>query len=375
MALRYGEEMIYRILKEDEYEKNKYILPNPGRKFWIESGRQLEVKKCGFVNEEGVVDRKGTYCSDTTLWMRPVIEYEKDEQRDAVFTEGQQVILYGLEWTAVSDDVLVCDRCVEESKFDDHDTDFDNSYLKYAIYQYMKRRSAEEAFNPPKSLGDIPDSEIEVDEDEFSYSFLSNLICIFLAAAAGIVCTLSFSPISVSVFALVVVASAVIMGKYNVRKIKEGIRNTKKKYRKKIVEQQTKVKEISIKKSEHELSLEGIEDASVKAKAEEINNLLKGLMKTGNKTASAKVKFFYLPETQKTLEMYHKIAENGIDTPNSRECLGIISENLDKTIKLLKIEYDKAASDDLLDAQLSSGVIGKMLDDAVSQENNKLQMM
>jgi hypothetical protein len=119
--------MIYRILKEDEYEKNKYILPNPGRKFWIESGRELEVKKCGFVNEEGVVDRKGTYCSDTTLWMRPVIEYEKDEQRDVVFTEGQQVILYGLEWTAISEDVLVCDRCVEESKYDDYEIDYCNS--------------------------------------------------------------------------------------------------------------------------------------------------------------------------------------------------------------------------------------------------------
>lgn len=367
--------MIYRILKEKEYEESKYILPNPGRRFWIESDRELDVKKCGFVNDEGVVDKKGAYCSDTTLYMRPVIEYEKDEQRDIVFTEGQQVILYGLEWTAISENVLVCDRCVEEVKFDDHDTDFENSYLKYAIYQYLKRRSAEEAFNPPSSIEDIPDSEIEVDESEFSYSFLSNLICIFMAAAAGIVCTLSFSPISISVFALVVVASAVIMGKYNVRKIKEGIRNTKKKYRKKIVEQQTKAKEIAVKKGEYALSLEGIEDESVKSKASEINNLLDGLMKTGNKTATAKVKFFYLPETQKTLELYHKLAENGIDTPNSRECMGIITENLDKTIKLLKIEYDKAASDDLLDAQLHSGVIGKMLDDAVSQEQNKLQVM
>ena len=367
--------MIYRILKEDEYETNKYILPNPGRRFWIESGRELEVKKCGFVNEEGMVDRKGTYCSDTTLWIRPVIEYEKDEQRDIVFTEGQQVILYGLEWTALSEDVLVCDRCVEEAKFDDHDTDFDNSYLKYAIYQYLKRRSAEEAFNLPASAEDTRDDEIEVDENEFSYSFLSNLICIFLAAAAGIVCTLSFSPISISMFAVVVVASAVIMGKYNVRKIKEGIRNTKKKYRKKMAEQQRKPKEISVKKGDYELNLERIEEGSIKDKAMEINNLLDGLMKTGNKTAMAKVKFFYLPETQKTLEMYHKLAENGIDTPNSRECMGIISENLEKTIKLLKIEYDKAASDDLLDAQLSSGVIGKMLDDAVSQEQNKLQVM
>ena len=370
-----GEKMIYRILKEEEYEKNKFILPNPGRRFWIESGKALEVKKCGFVNDEGVVDKKGAYCSDTTLYMRPVIEYDKDEQRDIVFTEGQQVVLYGLEWTAISDDVLVCDRCVEECKFDDHETDFENSYLKYAIYQYLKRRSAEEAFNPPSSIEEIPDSEIEVDESEFSYSFLSNLICIFLAAGAGIVCTLSFSPISISVFALVVVASAVIMGKYNVRKIKEGIRNTKKKYRKKIVEQQTKAKEIAVKKGDYALSLEGIADESVKTKASEINNLLDGLMKTGNKTAAAKVKFFYLPETQKTLEMYHKLAENGIDTPNSRECMDIISENLDKTIKLLKIEYDKAASDDLLDAQLHSGVIGKMLDDAVSQEQNKMQVM
>ena len=52
--------------------------------------------------------------------------------------------------------------------------------------------------------------------------------------------------------------------------------------------------------------------------------------------------------------------------------MNIISENLDKTIRLLKIEYDKAASDDLLDAQLSSGVIGKMLSDAENQEQSRL---
>ena len=58
--------MQYRILRESEYEKNKYILPNPGRRFWIESESELGLKRCGFVNDEGVLDKKGAYCSDTS---------------------------------------------------------------------------------------------------------------------------------------------------------------------------------------------------------------------------------------------------------------------------------------------------------------------
>lgn len=396
--------MQYRILRESEYEKNKYILPNPGRRFWIESESGLGTKKCGFVNDEGVLDKKGAYCSDTSFWLRPVIEYDKGEQREIAFTEGQQVFLYGLEWTAISEDVLVCDRCVEDVRFDDHETSFENSYLKYALYQYMKRRSAEEAFKSPASKSDDLDAAVpDVDESEFSYSFLANVICIFLAAAAGIMCTLSFSPISISMFAIVVVAMSVILGKYNVSKIKEGISNTRKKYLERIAEKQSA--KISAKdgrvsvygliydqktdpgkaaqdgatdaftgKSEYSLNTEGLSDEEVITKTSEINKLLEAIMKTGNRTAQSKVKFFYLPETQKTLQLYDTLSENGIETQNTKECMQIISENLDKTIKLLKIEYDKATDDTLLEARLSSGVIGKMLSDAENQETNKIQL-
>ena len=385
--------MQYRILRESEYEKNKYILPNPGRRFWIESESELGIKKCGFVNDEGVLDKKGAYCSDTSLWLRPVIEFDKDEERNAVFSEGQQVFLYGLEWTAISEDVLVCDRCVEEVKFDDNGTDFNDSYLKYVLHQYMKRRSAEEAFNPPKAADSNTEiDEADVSESEFSYSFLANVICIFLAAAAGVICTLSFSPISISMFALVVVAMSFILGKYNVSKIKEGIRNTKKKYREKMVKKQSpeiKVKDSEVSVygltysqkgtsektgSEYSLSAGDISDEAVTAKIDEINKLIEAIIKTENRTAMAKVKFFYLPETQKTLELQKKLSEDGIDTQNTRECMQIISENLDKTIKLLKIEYDKAMDDTVLEARLSSGVIGKMLNDAENQEMTKIQL-
>ena len=397
--------MQYRILRESEYEKNKYILPNPGRRFWIESESELGTKKCGFVNDEGVLDKKGAYCSDTSFWLRPVIEFDKDEQRDIVFTEGQQVYLYSLEWTAISEDVLVCDRCVEDVKFDDNETSFENSYLKYALYQYMKRRSSEEAFKAPASKSDNSSdiTELDVDESEFSYSFLSNVLCIFLAAAAGIVCTLSFSPISISMFAIVVVAMSFILGKYNVKKIKEGIINTKKKYREKMVADQSpkitaKDGKVSVYgltydqkagsgktakdgttdaftvKGEYALDTEGLSDEEVIAKTSEINKLLEAIMKTGNRTAQSKVKFFYLPETQKTLQLYDTLSENGIETQNTKECMQIISENLDKTIRLLKIEYDKATDDTLLEARLSSGVIGKMLSDAENQESNKIQL-
>ncbi len=269
----------------------------------------------------------------------------------------------------------------------------------------MKRRSSEEAFKAPASKSDNSSdiTELDVDESEFSYSFLSNVLCIFLAAAAGIVCTLSFSPISISMFAIVVVAMSFILGKYNVKKIKEGIINTKKKYREKMVADQApkitaKDGKVSVYgltydqkagsgktakdgttdaftvKGEYALDTEGLSDEEVIAKTSEINKLLEAIMKTGNRTAQSKVKFFYLPETQKTLQLYDTLAENGIETQNTKECMQIISENLDKTIRLLKIEYDKATDDTLLEARLSSGVIGKMLSDAENQKSNKIQL-
>ncbi|MCR5727892.1 MAG: hypothetical protein K6G24_10545 [Lachnospiraceae bacterium] len=364
--------MKYRILKEEEYEKCKLMLPNPRRRFWIDSSADLGPKRCMFVNDEGILDKKGAYCSDTTFWIRPVIEYEEGEKREVVFSEGQQVILYGLEWTAISDNVLVCDRCVEESKFDDTGASFEDSYLNYAIHQYFMRRTSEDAYKTPAATSG-KSNEIVVDENEFSYSFLANVLCIFLAAAAGVICALSFSPISVSVFAIVVVAMSVILGKYNVKKIKEGISRAKKNSRREMIidRQNRETRDANI-KSEYELALDGITDEKVTGRVKEINNLLDAIMKTGNRAAQSKVKFFYLPETTKTLELFKKLSENGIETQNTGECMDIIEENLDKTIRLLKIEYDKATADSLLDARLSSGMIGKMLNDAENQENTQI---
>ena len=67
--------------------------------------------------------------------------------------------------------------------------------------------------------------EPEVDEKVFTYCLIANVICIFLASAIGIICTISFSPISISMFAIVVVCTSFILAKFNVSKIKEGIRN------------------------------------------------------------------------------------------------------------------------------------------------------
>ena len=139
--------MKYRILKEEEYEKHKFVLPNPNRRFWIESSRELGPKRCGFVNDEGTVDRNGTYCSDTTLWIRPVIEYEKDEKKDIEFSEGKKVILHGLEWTAISDTVLVCDRCVEDVKFDDSTTDFEKTFLRGGNYSIFGKTGSRSDYN------------------------------------------------------------------------------------------------------------------------------------------------------------------------------------------------------------------------------------
>jgi len=361
--------MKYRILKTEEYEKNKYILPNPGRRFWLDRGGSAGDNHCSFVNEEGMVDRYGTFCADTTLWLRPVIEYEEGEQRPVIFSEGLQVELYGLTWTAVSENILVCDRCVESMKFDDTGSDFENSYIKYALYQYFKGRT------PIKELI-VPEKEIlleETKDKEFSYSFLANLICIFIAAAAGVICTLSFSPISVSMFALVVVCSAVILGSYNIKKIKEVIKSTRKKYAGKLAEASVVPQSLPVVK-DIKLETEYIEDAVVLGKTEQINKLMQGLMENGSQAAKAKVKFFYFPETRKTLTLYKKLVKDGIETENSRECMDIISDNLDKTIKLLTMEYDKSISESLLETKLSGGVMGKMLENAEKAEDTELKL-
>ena len=361
--------MKYRILKEEEYEKHKFVLPNPNRRFWIESSRELGPKRCGFVNDEGTVDRNGTYCSDTTLWIRPVIEYEKDEKKDIEFSEGKKVILHGLEWTAISDTVLVCDRCVEDVKFDDSTTDFENSYLKYAIYQYFRKRSSVEAITASSGKQEA-DLTATIAEAGSSSGIMLNLAGMLTAGITGVICTLSFSPVA----ALIGVAASLGLGIFNISKIKKFFS------KKKSVEIPTlgltTEPEMPAEKNEQELKLStgNITDSVICGKTAEINKLIDALIKTGNRTILSKVKFFYLPETQKTLELYDKIQENGIDTPNSKECLDIISENLDKTIRLLRIEYDKASADDVLDARLQSGIIGKMLDDAEKAENLELKL-
>ena len=69
------------------------------------------------------------------------------------------------------------------------------------------------------------EEDIEVDEKLFTYCLIANVICIFLTSTIGIICTISFSPISISMFAIVVVCTAFILAKFNVSKIKEGIKN------------------------------------------------------------------------------------------------------------------------------------------------------
>ena len=121
--------MRYRILTADEYEKYKYVIPNPGRRFWLDNSNNHE-KRFDFINEEGVIDRFGTFGTDTTVWLRPVIEYEPGEKKETELTAGTTATIYNLPWTAVTENIFVCDRCVEELKYDDAEYDFDRSYIK-----------------------------------------------------------------------------------------------------------------------------------------------------------------------------------------------------------------------------------------------------
>ena len=351
--------MKYRILTADEYEKYKYIIPNPGRRFWLDNSNNPE-KRFDFINEEGVLDRFGTFGNDTTVWLRPVIEYDPDEESETDFDEGDKVTLYGLPWTAVTENILVCDRCVEELKYDDSGRDFDRSYLKYAMYQYFKGRSAGNG-QTALTVANEEDPEWERDEVAVSKIILPNLFFISAAVIVGIICALSFSPVSMTIFAIAEICMAILSCSFNVRQIKKMIRRKHKQPRL----EEVKTEEIPKgKKGELCLKVPAACDPDLKEKIEKINGLFEAINSQGNSAQRAKIKFFYLPETKKTLEQYSILYKNGIDTPNSKECMELIRENLDKTIKLLTIEYDGAVSDKLLEVKLGGGVIGKMLDNA-----------
>ena len=200
----------------------------------------------------------------------------------------------------------------------------------------------------------------------------TNLFCLFAGVAAGVLGAVFFSPVSVIAATAAVGVLAAVMVTNNKKKNDRLTEKAKSSTIKGPAILNQPPEEAAVENNGPRLVADNIPDPVIKEKTDKINNLVDGLMKTGNRTTQAKVKFFYLPETQKTLELYHKLAENGIDTPNSKECMDIISENLDKTIKLLTMEYDKAVSDSLLDMRMSQGVIGKMLDNAVNEEQNKI---
>ncbi len=366
--------MKYRILTAEEYEKHKYILPATGRRFWLDKA-DIREKFCSFVNEDGMIDRFGTICSDSSIWLRPVIEYEPGEEREALFEEGQGVHLHGMMWTAVSEDILVCDRCVETLKFDDTCNDFEKSYLKYALYQYFKKIvSKEKAGLPVTQEESGQDIAVNI---SFPKIVFANFLFLVIAVVVGIMCVLSYSPFSLIIFVIAELIMTALACYYNIGKIKDAVKLSRRNEKKDApAAQQTAVltdnPALTDAAADLKLDTLGIEDAGILEKTATINGLFDAIKKTGNTMAGSKVKFFYLPETQKTLELYRSLSENDIDTPNSRECMGIIRDNLDKTIKLLRMDYDSAISGQLLETKLSGQVFGKMLDNAEQIENTKL---
>jgi hypothetical protein len=278
-------------------------------------------------------------------------------------------------WTAVSEDILVCDRCVETLKFDDTCNDFEKSYLKYALYQYFKKIvSKEKAGLPVTQEESGQDIAVNI---SFPKIVFANFLFLVIAVVVGIMCVLSYSPFSLIIFVIAELIMTALACYYNIGKIKDAVKLSRRNEKKDApAAQQTAVltDNPALTDAAADLKLEtlGIEDAGLLEKTETINGLFDAIKKTGNTMAGSKVKFFYLPETQKTLELYRSLSENDIDTQNSRECMDIIRDNLEKTIKLLRMDYDSAISGQLLETKLSGQVFGKMLDNAEQLENTKL---
>ena len=367
--------MKYRILTAEEYEKHKYILPATGRRFWLDKA-DIREKFCSFVNEDGMIDRFGTICSDSSVWLRPVIEYDPGEERETLFEEGQGVHLYGMMWTAVSEDILVCDRCVESLKFDDACNDFEKSYLKYALYQYFKKLVSSEKAGLPAPVEEESGTDVAVNIS-FPKIVFANFLFLLIAVVVGIMCVLSYSPFSLIIFVIAELIMTALACSYNISKIKDAVKLSRRSGKKDAEKRQrvlavTDTPALTVSEAELKLDTIGIEDADILEKIGTINGLFAAIKKTGNNMASSKVKFFYLPETQKTLELYRTLSQNDIDTPNSRECMDIIRDNLDKTVKLLRMDYDNAISGQLLETKMSGMVYGKLLDNAEQSENTRL---
>lgn len=371
--------MEYRILTVNEYEKNKMILPNPERRFWLDP--------CGIpgdghfpvVNEDGLRSGTGELPNTETVFLRPVIEYAKDEARP-YFKKGDRLDLYGYGFTAVSDTVLVCDRCISEYKFNDKPCLFKDSFLCYVLYQIFIEKQAEasksEAFAAKKSkeslIADIYRNSLKSGSSGgqlIAGRLLSGAGLLGIGFGLGMLLTGGALGILVPVLgAAGVVGGEILSGIGRKNRITDGSEYLSENIRPLLTEVKLVAGADEGKPALADYTENGgfetsaIDNSVIKDKFAEINRLIDKIEESGNRGIIAKLKGFYIPETKKLYGITLQFQADAIETEQTKECMNMVSDSLDKTISLLKTEYDKTNEDKLQDLSIDIGIKQKMID-------------
>ena len=111
---------------------------------------------------------------------------------------------------------------------------------------------------------------------------------------------------------------------------------------------------------------ESISDEKLKQKFSDINRLINGIRSVGNRSVNAKLDSFFIPETQKLYSIATGSANDGIDSPNKTKYTDMLNENLDKTVQLLTLEYDRVHEAEITDMNIRLGTMNLMLGQSTS---------
>lgn len=385
--------MKFRIMTVTEYDKYKIFLPNPERRFWLDPCGIPSDGRFPVVDENGMKNRFGEHPYMESVFLRPVIEYDREETRP-LFKQGDKLELYGYSWTAVSDTALVCDRCLSEYKFNDTPCLFKDSYLRYILNQIFIEKQAEARRNETKKgrlsknelIKELYDRSLSADKSAGGQLAAGVVLSAIGVMIAGIALGSFIEAPSLSIiWKLIVAAGALgvggILSAIGIKNKHQGGRDY---LADNIQPLLTEIKMVATDtesgvaladyNEDGELETSAIKDADIRSRFVEINKLVQRINTSGNRAVIAKLNGFYIPETKKLYDVCLQFEEDDIDSPQTRECMNMVRESLDKTIQLLTVEYDKSNVDKLQDISFDLGVKQKMIDMNESEQDLELKV-
>ena len=117
-----------------------------------------------------------------------------------------------------------------------------------------------------------------------------------------------------------------------------------------------------------------LSNGGIKQKFKKINLMLSRIVSLQNRGVNQKIKLVYLPEIKKLYDIYLKYDGDGIESEGKNTFLALLEDNLDKTLQLLTIEYDKAHEQDILDVNLRTMTMQKMLEQEKTLKETTLKL-